>query len=198
MLAVTGTESVGSRRGLLQIIARCFDPLGFVSPVIMSLKFVFQEVCKVSSSWDSPLSSTHACRLRRWLKDVETVRSIRLSRCVLPIARKSINSLELIAFSDASKLGYGAVVYIRSTFGPDTSVRMLISKGRLAPIKEQSIPRLELLACLLLARLVCMVREALRTVVWLTASFIFLNHALLYAGSNTKTNISSSLSKIGL
>jgi Pao retrotransposon peptidase len=35
VLAATGTESVFSKRGLLQIIARCFDPLGFVSPVIM-------------------------------------------------------------------------------------------------------------------------------------------------------------------
>ena len=38
---------------------------------------------------------------------------------------------------------------------------MLTSKTRVAPLKQLSIPRLELLACLILAKLVCTIKNVL-------------------------------------
>ena len=40
---------------------------------------------------------------------------------------------------------------------------MLTSKTRVAPLKELSIPRLELIACLILAKLMCTVKNALNS-----------------------------------
>ena len=59
--------------------------------------------------------------------------------------------------------GYGAVVYLR-TVQPDGSfhVSMVMSKARVAPLKRQTVPRLELMACLMAAQLVELVRKALR------------------------------------
>ena len=63
--------------------------------------------------------------------------------------------IQLHGFSDAPERTYAAVVYIRSTYSDgQVDVRLVASKSRVAPIKKQTIPRLELLGALILARLV--------------------------------------------
>ena len=63
--------------------------------------------------------------------------------------------VELRGFSDASHRACAAVVYMRSLYSDGRiDVRLVSSKSRVAPLKKQSIPRLELLGAVLLARLV--------------------------------------------
>ena len=40
-------ELVCTKRTVLSLIARCFDPLGFISPIIMCTKILFQDVWKL-------------------------------------------------------------------------------------------------------------------------------------------------------
>jgi hypothetical protein len=56
-------------------------------------------------------------------------------------------------FCDASEKAYGAALYIRSTSREGIVVRLACSKNRLAPVKKVTLPRLELLAALVGARL---------------------------------------------
>nr|CAH8860744.1 unnamed protein product [Trichobilharzia regenti] len=56
-------------------------------------------------------------------------------------------------FSDASEVGFGAAVYIRTTLRNDIDVSLVMGKSRVAPLKTVSIPRLELTAALLTAQL---------------------------------------------
>lgn len=53
------------------------------------------------------------------------------------------------AFSDASEHAYATIVFLRSCY-----VRLTASKSKVAPMTKQSIPHLELLGALSLARLV--------------------------------------------
>ena len=63
--------------------------------------------------------------------------------------------IQVHAFSDASKHAYAAVVFLRSCYEDGRiHVRLAASKSKVAPITKQSIPRLELLGALSLARLV--------------------------------------------
>ena len=48
---------------------------------------------------------------------------------------------------------YGAALYIRSTHGTETTVRIVCSKNKLAPLKRVTLPRLEPIAVLIGARL---------------------------------------------
>ncbi|XP_035206619.1 uncharacterized protein LOC118181558 [Stegodyphus dumicola] len=62
--------------------------------------------------------------------------------------------IELHGFSDASERAYGAAIYISSKRSPGQwKSTLLCSKSRVYPIKTLTIPRLELCAALLLARL---------------------------------------------
>ena len=72
--------------------------------------------------------------------------------------------IQLHGFSDASERAYAAVVYVRSTYSDgQVEVRLVASKTRVAPIKRQTIPRLELLGALILARLVNKLKTSLGT-----------------------------------
>ena len=92
---------------------------------------------------------------------------LRMPRWCLTASSKS---LRIVGFCDASLKAYAAVVYVLS----DESCMLLASKTRVAPLKNQTIPRLELLGALLLARLVTSVRESLRD---------FVNEVVCYTDS---------------
>ena len=59
----------------------------------------------------------------------------------------------LQGFFDASLGAFAAVVYLKIMTPMVISLRFLASKTRVAPIRGQTIPRLELLGALLLAKL---------------------------------------------
>ena len=70
-------------------------------------------------------------------------------------------SYSLCGFSDASLKAYAAVIYLLLETPLDSHVRIVASRTRVAPLKTYTIPRLELLAALLLARLIDNVSRAL-------------------------------------
>ena len=65
----------------------------------------------------------------------------------LPTADSSATVLHV--FADASPKAYRAVVYIQC----DNHSLLVMSKSRVAPVKQQSLPRLELMAAIIAARL---------------------------------------------
>ncbi|KMQ83680.1 hypothetical protein RF55_19360 [Lasius niger] len=70
--------------------------------------------------------------------------------------------VELHGFSDASQDALGAVIYIRTFHDyADAKVVLLAAKSKVAPVKRQTTPRLELSAAVLLARLLARVRNIL-------------------------------------
>ena len=70
----------------------------------------------------------------------------------------------LHGFGDASKKAYCAMVYfVYRTDDGQTHARLITSKTRVAPLKELSIPRLELMAARILAQLMNTVRNAIQS-----------------------------------
>ena len=78
--------------------------------------------------------------------------------------------------SDASSTAYAAVVFLLMKNGELYSSRLIASKTRVAPLQQQTTPRLELLGTLLLARLITSVANSLR-------SEITLEQAACYSDS---------------
>lgn len=64
------------------------------------------------------------------------------------------DQIEIHGFADASTKGFGAAIYTKTNMSHnDSHVSLLCSKTKVAPLKTISLPRLELSAPLLLARL---------------------------------------------
>ncbi|XP_043225627.1 uncharacterized protein LOC122383367 isoform X1 [Amphibalanus amphitrite] len=156
-------DIVPTKRVVLSFIARMFDPLGFISPFVMTLKSLFQELWQLGLHWDDPLPDSCRETFARWLSGLAVLKELRVPRRYSPSAWRDGHGAELLAFSDASPKGYGATVYIRVPLEDGSfHVSLVMAKSRVAPVKKLSLPRLELLGCLIAARLVVFVRSALR------------------------------------
>ena len=72
------------------------------------------------------------------------------------------SGIELHAFKDASPKAYGSALYAHAEdVSGQVRTQLLMSKSRVAPIKRTFLPRLELLAAIINARLLCFVADSL-------------------------------------
>lgn len=141
-----------TKRQVLSVISRMFDPLGIVAPVILIGKLLMKDVWKEDVGWDDVIGGQLEQQWKKFLESVSEVNQIRVPRHV--VASNAVHS-ELHGFADASRDAYGACIYVRSIVpGQPAEVRLLCAKSRLVPKAVTTIPRKELLGALLLHRLV--------------------------------------------
>ncbi|XP_033317568.1 uncharacterized protein LOC117215301 [Bombus bifarius] len=150
---INSTASRITKRTISSEIAKIYDSLGLLAPVIVRAKMLLQRLWTLKIDWDESLPA-----------DVHT--------------EWSCSGNELHGFCDASERAYGACVYLR-IITPDGHVwtRLLTAKSKVAPLKSQTIPRLELSGALLLASLATTVLQALpsnisRTVYWTDSTIV--------------------------
>ena len=149
-----------TKRSILKISAKIFDPIGLISPITVNFKMWFQELCSNKVDWDVILSGSW---LKKWnflQNEVRTLSELRVPRCYFVTELGKPVSHEIHGFSDSSEKAMAAVAYLVSKYANGrVNARLIASKTRVAPMKKQSIPRLELLGAYLLAKLVFSVRS---------------------------------------
>ena len=136
-----------TRRGILSAVSSVYDPLGFISPFILPAKKTIQELCRRSIGWDENLPSDILTSWMKWMEDLPKLNHISLPRCMKPQGFGEVENVQLHHFSDASVDGYGTVSYIRTVDEHEKiHCSILMAKSKLAPLKQITIPRLELSA----------------------------------------------------
>ena len=140
-----------TERLILSKVAQIFDSLSFISPVVIRAKMVLKELWLHKLNWDDLLPPQITTK---WLIIREDHTS--LTRLSIPrwFDTWQDSTVEIHGFSSASPPLMSAVIYLivhsPSTYAISTLVR---SKTRVAPLKWPTIPRLELTAALLFAKL---------------------------------------------
>ncbi|XP_070526042.1 uncharacterized protein [Cardiocondyla obscurior] len=151
-----------SKRSILYVIARLYDPLGWATPVIITAKIFMQNLWRIQIDWDTPLLPHF---VNSWTPDYsnfQALNNVHISRWT---SFEPSSCIELHGFADASSLAYAAAVYARVVLTDgETRVTLLAGKSKVAPIKPLTIPRLELLAALLLSRLMNFVKSTLNLI----------------------------------
>ena len=151
-----------TKRKMLSLVSSLYDPLGFVGPIVVAGRLVLQEVTRLKYGWDDKLPDPLVDRWHSWVKLLSSVSQVRVPRCIKPHAFNDA-ALELHIFSDASQVAYGVACYLRSSNkNGQINVCLVMAKSKVAPVKAVTIPRLELQAALLAARVDLTVRSELR------------------------------------
>ena len=139
---------------MLSTTASLFDPLGFLSPVLLIPKIIMQQLCRLKLDWDEPTPDDLERQWLQWIGEMPLLQDQRIHRCLKPEHASGSFTTELHYFSDASEVAYGAVCYVKLLYDDGKiQVSLLIAKSRLAPIKLVTIPRLELCGAVLAVRL---------------------------------------------
>ena len=153
-----------SKRGVLKRVAMIFDPLGIVSPFTLRAKLLVQRLWTLKCGWDEPLTGTELKMWEQWLSELPQLKEIEVPRCLKAAAScdDSVLETELHIFCDASENAFGAVAYLRTmTSEGAISSAFVMSRTRLAPLKQLTIVRLELQAAVLGVRLANFIKREL-------------------------------------
>ena len=131
---------IPTKRSILSLIAKLYDPIGLIQTIITKLKLLFQEVCVTHGDWDIETSEQWKDKFDFIVKFVKTLTVAKVSRCyfydIMPC--DYIVSYELHGFSDSSKKAYGCCLYLKCATKNNLILTSLVaSKSRVAPYKNK-------------------------------------------------------------
>lgn len=142
-----------TKREVLRTLMSVFDPLGFLAAFLVFVKMLLQEIWRSTVAWDEQITTDQHAQWLRWINVLPTISNIRVPRCYTHNMPGKATSIELHVFVDASENAYAAVGYFRISAGEHVQCALVAAKTKVAPIQPMSIPRLELQAAMLGARL---------------------------------------------
>ena len=135
-------DNMVTKRVVLATTAKLCDPLGLISPAIVPLKVVSQQLCKENSHWDVPCSNSI---LKLWFETIDDMLQtgqICFDRFYLArnFDTNAIDFIDLHGFCGASLNAYGSCVYIvyQLTSGERLS-RLVSAMSRIAPIGGETV-----------------------------------------------------------
>ena len=151
-------------RNIYRVLARLYDPLGFIVPFTTRAKVLVQRLWDKQREWDDPSLPEEV--LKPWLEweaELQDLSEVILPRCYVSPAINTDNCVrDIHVFADASEKAYGSVAYMRTEDSRgQVEVCFLTARSRVAPKKQQSIPRLELCAALTAAQLASLLKREL-------------------------------------
>ncbi|XP_035773157.1 uncharacterized protein LOC118456469 [Anopheles albimanus] len=143
-----------TKRTILRVLMSIYDPMGLIGNLLMYLKVLIQEIWRSKCTWDGAISGRLREKWSMWVAVLPKVEQISISRCYRRITTSQESTqVTLHIFCDASENGIATVAFLRFEENGEIECALVGSKTRVAPLALVSIPRLELEAAVLGARL---------------------------------------------
>jgi len=153
-----------TRRGLLSTMISLFDSLGLVAPVVLEARSIYRSLCEQELEWDEEMPEKDLHRWEKWLSSLPQLRNVSFPRCFNLNSYENMQKCQLHVFADASTTGCGAVCYLRAVDrNGNVTCTLAMSKARLVPKAETSVPRLELIAAVMAVQLEGRVKRELNS-----------------------------------
>ena len=143
-----------SRRMILSLVSKLYDPIGLVTPVSLKCKLLMRQLVMGDENikWDDAVPSDIYDSAKLLFKELLTLKEIRFDRCLKP--RCTHSNPILIIFCDGSMKGFGACAYVRWMKADGSyECNLIAAKGKICPLKTLTIPRVELCGCVVACRL---------------------------------------------
>ena len=144
-----------TRRILQGIVYSFFDVYGLVAPITIQMKIELRNLFSkdLNLSWDEPVPEEIKKTWIQVLQKVKSVERVKFRRCIKPDG-PVVGKPDLIICNDASREVMCATAHVRWGL-EDGSVQCFLyaAKTRVAPLRKESIPRLEMQSAVMGARL---------------------------------------------
>ena len=158
-------KSCETKREVLSMLASIYDPLGFHAPLTCKGKMIMQRLWETKWGWDDKIPPAMAAEVSKWLAATEIV---------VEVPRFWGQIEEVHIFCDASEEAYAAVAYAKA-FGCERA-NLMLAKTRVKPIKETTIPRLELQGASLAAEMLQLLTRQVglqKTIMWTDSMIVY-------------------------
>jgi hypothetical protein len=116
-----------TKRHVVSVVSKIYDPLGIVSPVTVQFKVLLQELHHSGVGWDEIINGE---LLNQWIKLISHISAsqpIVIPRCYF-MNEASGCKWKLVGFCDASMKAYSVVIYLQH----DERMKIVASKTRVA------------------------------------------------------------------
>eukprot|EP00064_Thunnus_orientalis_P010394 superscaffoldBa00001412_g10420 len=160
--AVSTSDKLFTRHGVLSTVNSLFDPLGLVAPVTIQGRALLRDLMADMSDWDMPLPEEKLHKWETWRNSLQDLKQLSVPHTYTSISLCKATYTELCVFSDSSMRAIGAVAYLRAKYEDGRmNVGFVLGKARLTPLSEPTIPRLELCVTVLAVEMAELIQEEL-------------------------------------
>ena len=153
-----------TKRVILSTSPMLYDPIGWLNPFIITVKLLIQALWESGVEWDEAVPPDIEKKWKKWIEELSHLQSLRINRRYNQ-SEKPVDHdrSEIHIFGDASEAAYAAVCYLKTyDIEGKSEVALMYCKSKVAPIKKVTLPRLELQAAVLAAKMLKFIKEELK------------------------------------
>ena len=156
-------EPATTKRTVLSQAFSVWDPRELLLPFSIRSKIILQNLNRLKYGWDDELKEADLREWREWFKESELLETVEIPR-VLFSRNEPFRESNLHLFCNARQDAFGVCAYLRQEFEDNVvECRLVAGRGLVAPLKAQSICRLEIMRVLIAARLAETLEEEFMT-----------------------------------
>ncbi|XP_065074719.1 uncharacterized protein LOC135698602 [Ochlerotatus camptorhynchus] len=143
-----------TKRIVLSIVMSLFDPLGLLTMFTIHGKMLIQDLWRTGCEWDESIDDESFEKWQRWTALLPDIERVKIPRHYFGGGESlDYESLQLHVFVDASAGAYGCVAYLRMLVDGIPRCTLVQARSKVAPLRQYSTPRLELMAAVLGAKM---------------------------------------------
>ena len=118
-----------TKRNLVSLIGKFYDPLGFLSPVVIRFKVLLQKLCQCKAEWDEIVPEELMEEWKLLISSINVTLSVSIPRSYFSGITDIVTSFTLCGFCDASTRAYAAVIYLLIETEGHSVVRFMAAKN---------------------------------------------------------------------
>ena len=120
-----------TKRGIVSVMGRFYDPIGFLAPIIIKFKVYMQALSEAKIGWDEVLPEPLMLRWQTIVSELRRAKAIAIPRSCLRWIEEEVLAYKLCGYCDASLTAYAAVIYLLIETESESYIRFVASKPEL-------------------------------------------------------------------